>query len=85
MIKDLNEAVKLLENDNDVRVIIITGEGEKSFVAGADISEFIDFNKEQGCELSANGHTILFSIELLDLKSRLSPRLMVLRLAEVLS
>lgn len=61
MIKDLNEAVKLLENDNDVRVIIITGEGEKSFVAGADISEFIDFNKEQGRELSANGHNTLFN------------------------
>jgi enoyl-CoA hydratase len=44
-----------------VRVIIITGEGEKSFVAGADITEFKDFNKEEGRALSAVGHTSLFN------------------------
>ena len=31
-----------LRNDNEVRVIVITGAGEKSFIAGADISEFAD-------------------------------------------
>ncbi len=61
MIKELNHAVEWLDNNDEVRVIIITGEGEKSFVAGADISEFIDFNKQQGRELSANGHNILFN------------------------
>jgi enoyl-CoA hydratase len=61
MIKELNQAVEWLDNNNDVRVIIITGEGEKSFVAGADISEFINFDKEQGRELSATGHNLLFN------------------------
>ncbi|MGI8640572.1 MAG: enoyl-CoA hydratase/isomerase family protein [Pyrinomonadaceae bacterium] len=33
-------ALNELRNDNEIRVVIITGAGEKSFIAGADISEF---------------------------------------------
>ena len=40
-------------------VIIITGVGEKAFVAGADIKEFVNFTMEQGSELSESGHKIL--------------------------
>ncbi len=36
------QALNELENDDDVRVLVITGSGEKSFVAGADIGEFKD-------------------------------------------
>ena len=39
---------------------IVTGSGEKAFVAGADISEFADFNVEEGKHLAANGQEILF-------------------------
>ncbi|MFL6467055.1 MAG: enoyl-CoA hydratase/isomerase family protein, partial [Pyrinomonadaceae bacterium] len=35
-------ALDELRSDDDVRVLVITGEGEKSFIAGADISEFAD-------------------------------------------
>ncbi len=42
-IQELHEAFENLESNSDVRVIIITGEGEKAFVAGADISEFASF------------------------------------------
>ena len=42
MIKELHRAVEFLDENNDVRVVILTGEGEKSFVAGADITEFKD-------------------------------------------
>ena len=38
-ISDLNKAIKLLAKNDDVRVIILTGSGEKAFVAGADISD----------------------------------------------
>ena len=46
----------MLNDDNSVRVIIITGSGEKAFIAGADISEFANFNPEDGYDLSLNGH-----------------------------
>ena len=61
MIFELNQAVEFLDENDEVRVVIITGEGEKSFVAGADITEFKDFNKEEGRALSAVGHTSLFN------------------------
>ena len=38
VLKELGQALDLAENDNSVGVIIITGEGEKAFVAGADIT-----------------------------------------------
>jgi enoyl-CoA hydratase len=61
-IQELSTALKNAENDKTVKVIIITGAGQKAFVAGADISEFAHFNVEQGKELSANGHKILFDL-----------------------
>jgi enoyl-CoA hydratase len=39
----------------------LTGSGEKSFVAGADIKEFSDFNQEKAEELARNGQNILFN------------------------
>lgn len=59
-IAELHEAFKSLRADNDVKCIILTGSGEKAFVAGADISEFASFSVEQGQELSSNGHSTLF-------------------------
>lgn len=59
-ILELHQAFKLLENDASVKVIIITGSGEKAFVAGADISEFSDYNVEEGTELAREGQKILF-------------------------
>ncbi|MDC3300857.1 enoyl-CoA hydratase-related protein, partial [Flavobacteriaceae bacterium] len=46
-IQELHDAVKSLNASKDIRVIIITGSGEKAFVAGADISEFSDFSVQQ--------------------------------------
>jgi enoyl-CoA hydratase len=59
-IGDLHEAFKTLDQDDQVRAIIITGSGEKAFVAGADISEFADFRTDQGRELSFEGQKSLF-------------------------
>jgi enoyl-CoA hydratase len=59
-IQELHSAFKALNEDANVRVIILTGEGEKAFVAGADISEFAHFSVEQGTELAASGHANLF-------------------------
>ena len=49
-ISELHEALKSGDEDKNVGVIILTGSGEKSFVAGADIKEFADFTISQGGE-----------------------------------
>ncbi|MCL7752869.1 enoyl-CoA hydratase-related protein [Polaribacter sp. Z022] len=59
-IQELFEAFKALEEDETVRVIILTGSGEKAFVAGADISEFANFSVEEGTTLAKKGQEILF-------------------------
>lgn len=59
-IQELHEAFKALDADKNVKVVIVTGSGEKAFVAGADISEFADFNVTQGGELAAKGQELLF-------------------------
>ena len=60
-IAEISSAIDTLENDPTCRVIIITGSGEKSFVAGADIKEFADFGQEKAQELARNGHNSLFN------------------------
>jgi len=59
-ISELHDAFADANADEDCRVIIITGSGEKAFVAGADISEFADFNVKQGAELAQTGQELLF-------------------------
>ena len=59
-IQELHTAFRTLNEDNSIRVIVLTGEGEKAFVAGADISEFANFSVQQGTELAAMGQKNLF-------------------------
>ena len=59
-ISELHDAFGEANDDKNVKVIILTGCGEKAFVAGADISEFADFNVEQGGKLAKNGQELLF-------------------------
>ena len=56
----LHDALKTANDDTAARVIILTGSGEKAFVAGADIKEFADFNIAQGGELAQHGQASLF-------------------------
>ena len=60
-IAELNQAFEALEDDASVRVIILTGSGEKAFVAGADISEFAHFSIEEGGSLAQKGQEMLFT------------------------
>ncbi len=59
-IQELHDGFKTLNDDKSVKAIIITGSGEKAFVAGADISEFANFSVEQGGKLAAQGQELLF-------------------------
>ena len=56
---ELDHAVKSSIANPDVRLIIITGAGDKAFVAGADIKEFVNFSMAEAYELSKSGHKIL--------------------------
>jgi enoyl-CoA hydratase len=49
----------------DVKALIITGSGEKSFVAGADIKEMMDMNEDQAVQFSKRGQSIFHEISLL--------------------
>ncbi len=60
-ISELSSAMDELANDKSCRVIILTGSGQKSFVAGADIKEFSDFGQEKAEELARNGQNSLFN------------------------
>lgn len=59
-IQELNEALNLAHHDEEVRCLILTGSGQKAFVAGADISEFAHFSVEEGRKLSHDGQVKLF-------------------------
>lgn len=48
-------------DNSEIRVIVLTGSGEKSFVAGADIKEFSDFAGAQGEELARVGQEQVFN------------------------
>ncbi len=60
-ISELNYALSAANEDAGTGVVILTGSGEKAFVAGADIKEFADFSIEKGRELAAEGQQLLFS------------------------
>ncbi|MCL4169035.1 UNVERIFIED_CONTAM: hypothetical protein GTU68_058875 [Idotea baltica] len=59
-IQELHEAFKELDAEKETLVIVLTGSGEKAFVAGADISEFSNYSVEEGADLAAKGHEIVF-------------------------
>lgn len=60
-IQELNTALSLANEDSQVGAVILTGSGDKAFVAGADIKEFAHFNIAQGGELAQKGQEILFN------------------------
>lgn len=59
-IQELHDALDAANTDTNTKVIIITGSGDKAFVAGADISEFAHFDVENGGKLAAKGQELLF-------------------------
>ncbi|MFT7587989.1 MAG: enoyl-CoA hydratase [Limisphaerales bacterium] len=62
-IQEIGQAVESTREEQSITGIVITGAGEKAFVAGADISEFADYKPEQGTALSAAGHRVFNLIE----------------------
>lgn len=60
---ELKKAAEELEINPEVKVIIVTGEGDKAFVAGADIVEMKDMDPVQGMEFSRKGHEAFSKLE----------------------
>jgi enoyl-CoA hydratase len=63
VIAELNEVVDLFIADDSLRGAILTGKGNKAFVAGADISEFKGLSQQEGVALAQRGHDVFNKIE----------------------
>jgi enoyl-CoA hydratase len=63
MIYALATAFEKVEEDKSVQAIVITGSGEKAFVAGADIAEFLSISKDEVLGLCAYVHDLFAQIE----------------------
>ena len=63
MLDELNELIQKIENDDQVSVVVITGEGEKAFCAGADVKEFAKMDVIDALNFSRYGQKIFSSIE----------------------
>ena len=62
-LKEFSHAVDNVAADEDIRVLILTGAGDKSFVAGADIKEFLKFNALKAKLFSEMGHGIVNKLQ----------------------
>ncbi len=60
---ELGEVFTEIEKDEKVAAVILTGAGEKAFVAGADIKELVKLDALGGMEFSLNGHRVFNQIE----------------------
>lgn len=64
VLDELAQMIVFANGDAEIRGVIITGAGEKAFVAGADIKEFLDFDGKKGEELAREGqHKVFNAIE----------------------
>jgi enoyl-CoA hydratase len=63
VMRELNEVMHEVEIREDIKAVIITGAGQKAFVAGADISEFTGLDGTQGMAMARFGQETFFKIE----------------------
>ncbi|MCS6823779.1 MAG: enoyl-CoA hydratase-related protein [Cytophagaceae bacterium] len=63
-LEELRTAMRNAYEEQSIKAIIITGEGSKSFVAGADITEFMQVNEYNARKISENGQEIFSMIEM---------------------
>lgn len=63
VISELTAAFHALESQSDIRVAILTGAGDRAFVAGADIAEMAEMSSEQARAFSLAGHRLCERIE----------------------
>ena len=62
-LEEIDSAFSILSKNNTLRGVVITGEGEKAFVAGADINEFLNIDMDNAKKICENGHKVFSKIE----------------------
>ncbi len=62
-VAELGSAIQAIGDDTSARVLLITGVGDKAFIAGADISQFTDLSSLQARELGLAGQNICNALE----------------------
>jgi enoyl-CoA hydratase len=63
VIAELGEVFEALRDDDKVRGVLLTGAGEKAFVAGADIGELAKMDSVTGVQVSRSGQEVFLAIE----------------------
>lgn len=65
VLKELNRAIYYISENDDIRVVIIKGEG-RAFSAGGDVAEMQGYNSEQGRDFIKKGQDVFRRIEVLE-------------------
>lgn len=65
VLSDLDELVETVRADADIRALVITGAGEKAFVAGADIGEMSTLTRAEGEAFGKHGNDVFRALETL--------------------
>ncbi|WP_316798730.1 enoyl-CoA hydratase/isomerase family protein [Pedobacter frigidisoli] len=60
-LKELAQVIQFAGDTAEVKGVILTGAGDKAFVAGADIKEFSDYDASQGEQLARDGQAAVFN------------------------
>jgi len=63
MLDELNNLLQKIEENDEIKVVVITGEGEKAFCAGADVKEFASMSAVDALNFSRHGQKIFNNIE----------------------
>jgi hypothetical protein len=63
LIEEFSQALDEIAADEDIRVLVLTGAGDKSFVAGADINELATYNSLTAKHFARIGHNILAKLQ----------------------
>lgn len=67
LIKEFSQALDVIASDDEARVLVLTGAGDKAFVSGADINELAILNPLQAKQFSSIGHEALFKLQKLSI------------------
>ncbi len=67
VVAEMKDAVEKVAADKSIKILILTGSGDKAFVSGADIAFMRDFTPLQGRSFSDDGKEVLFQLEALSI------------------
>ncbi len=67
LLTELSAALDEIAENEDIRVLVLTGSGDKAFIAGADITELATLNALQAKKFSVKGHEVIGKLQKLDI------------------